>query len=505
MAISRIGGTTGGTANGGAITLTLPGSMNVDDLIIVAFGAGDDDFTQPTLAMTTAGYVELTTTTLSADGGTVGDANLAVFYKWHNGSDTTAVCAASGTGTDSSTCAALQVFRGVAKDGLPGGIGPLEIAIQVASGTTGGDPDPPQVSGFTEATSAIVIAGMTSKATAPMTLTAPTNYTTNALTGTGTDAFSGSVMLAYRLTGAADPENPGIIVDNGTGGAKAAATLVLKEAVAATDLVIGAANIAVHSDAVTLSPHLVIGAANIAVHSDNVVLVPNLIIGEANLAVHADNVVLTTGDPPADLVIPDVNVGVHSDNLTLATSISLAIGEANVAVHSDNVVLVPNLIIGESNLGVHSDNVVLEAFAPPGQNSITPEGTLLLTHEWQAVPLNAYSWDNSAGILSRISGRVQVRKTTRDTTRGRIAVEAYVDDILVLEGNFLWPSDWKHTPSVTYPVSGWFDLSRVGVDSDVWYAVDGDHTFSVQARVMDGTPGVLYLDIELVGQSLEVV
>src|SRR5688572_18527105 len=101
--------------------------MAVDDLIIVAYGVGDDDFTQPTLAMTTAGYVELTSSTISSDGGTAGDGNLAVFYKWHNGTDTTAVTTAAGTGTDSSTAAALQVFRGVAKDGLPSSIGPLEI------------------------------------------------------------------------------------------------------------------------------------------------------------------------------------------------------------------------------------------------------------------------------------------------------------------------------------------------------------------------------------------
>jgi len=225
MAIVRIGGTQGGTNNAGAITLTLPGSMNVNDLIIVAFGVGDDDFTQPTLAMTTAGYTELTTSTLSVDGGTAGDGNLAVFYKFHNGSDTTAVCAAAGTGTDSATCAGLQVFRGVATVAQGG---PLEIAIQTATGASGGDPNPPQVSGFTEATSAIVIAGMVASATAPLTLTAPTNYTTNAVNGTGTDTFSGSMGLAYRLTGAADPEDPGVFADSGTGAGWCAATLVLK-------------------------------------------------------------------------------------------------------------------------------------------------------------------------------------------------------------------------------------------------------------------------------------
>ena len=127
MAISRIGGASGSAINAGSVTVTLPGSMNVDDLILVAWSCGDDDFTQPTLAMTTAGYTELTISTLSADGGTTGDGNLAIFYKFHNGSDTDSVTAASGTGNDSSNAVALQVFRGVATVAQGG---PLEIAIQ---------------------------------------------------------------------------------------------------------------------------------------------------------------------------------------------------------------------------------------------------------------------------------------------------------------------------------------------------------------------------------------
>jgi hypothetical protein len=181
LAISRIGGTTGNNINAGAITLTLPGSMN---------------------------------------------ANLAVFYKYHNGSDTTAVCAASGAGSDSSTAACLQVFRGVATVAQGG---PLEIAIATATGTSGGDPNPPSVSGFTEATSAVVIACALGNAAA-LTLTAPTNYTTNALNAVGNDTFDVSVGLAYRLTGASDPEDPGVFTDNGAGVAWCAATMVLKVA-----------------------------------------------------------------------------------------------------------------------------------------------------------------------------------------------------------------------------------------------------------------------------------
>jgi hypothetical protein len=225
MAISRIGGASSSAINAGAVTVTLPGSLAVDDLILLAWSCGDDDFTQPTLAMTTSGYTELTTTTLSADGGTAGDGNLAVFYKFHNGSDTTAVTAASGTGTDSSNAVALQVFRGVATVAQGG---PLEIAIQVASDTTGGDPNPPSVSGFTEATAVVVAAGASSGAAAGV-YAAPANYTTNAvLVDAAAETFRASAGLAYRED-PADPEDPAVFNGAHTG-AWCAATLVLKEA-----------------------------------------------------------------------------------------------------------------------------------------------------------------------------------------------------------------------------------------------------------------------------------
>ena len=149
----------------------------------------------------------------------------------HNGLDTTAVTAASGTGTDSSNAVAVQVFRGVA---LVADGGPLEIGIQVASGTTGGDPDRPQVSGFTEATSWVAIAGASSGASAGA-YAAPANYTTNAvLHDAAAETFRVRAGLAYRSR-AADPENPAVFNGAHTG-AWCAATMVLKEAPAVTTL-----------------------------------------------------------------------------------------------------------------------------------------------------------------------------------------------------------------------------------------------------------------------------
>jgi len=223
MAISYVGSVVGNATNGGSITLALPAARATSDLIIAVLGAGDDDFTEPTLAITTAGYTELTTSTISVDGGTAGDANLAVFYKYHNGTDTNIVSTASGTGTDSSTALAVMLFRDVASVAQGG---PLEISIQTANGTTGGDPNPPQVSGFTEASSAVVIAGAVGN-TSALTLTAPTGYTTNAVNSIGNDNFDISVGLAYKLA-PSDPEDPGVFTDNGAGAAWAAVTMVLK-------------------------------------------------------------------------------------------------------------------------------------------------------------------------------------------------------------------------------------------------------------------------------------
>lgn len=225
MAISRIGGASGSAINAGSVTVTLPGSMAVDDLILLAWSCGDNDFTQPTLAMTTIGYTELTTSTLSADGGTAGDGNLAVFYKFHNGSDTNAVTAASGTGTDSSNAVALQVFRGVATVAQGG---PLEITIATATGTTGGDPNPPSVSTFDETTAVVVIAGASSGSAAGV-YAAPANYVTNAvLVDAAAETFRASAGLAYRED-PADPEDAAVFNGAHTG-AWCAATMVLKEA-----------------------------------------------------------------------------------------------------------------------------------------------------------------------------------------------------------------------------------------------------------------------------------
>lgn len=238
MAITYVGGNTGNAINAGSVTVSLTAltggsdsSPSTADLIVVAFGVGDDDFTQPTLAMTTAGYTEVTSSTISVDGGTAGDANLAVFYKFHNG-DTSAQTTAAGTGTDSSTAVAVMVFRGVklAADG-----GPFDTTFTQATAASGGDPNPPSINHSGAAGVWTVIACSLGN-TGALTLTAPTNYTTDALNAVGNDSFDASVGLAYN-SAPSDPEDPGVFTDSGAGAAWAAITMALAPAPEAASLV----------------------------------------------------------------------------------------------------------------------------------------------------------------------------------------------------------------------------------------------------------------------------
>ena len=220
-AISFIDSAGANAINAGAVTVTLPGGMQVNDLILDACAVGDDDFTQPTLAMTTAGYTEITTSTLSADGGVGGDANLAVFYKFHNGSDTTAVLAAAGTGSDSASACHLFVFRGVDTGS------PFDATATTATGTTGGDPNPPSIS-FSSSGTWTVAVGAVGNAAA-ITLSGPASYTSPRASDVGNDTFDIAVRMAYR-SAPSSPEDPGIFTDSGAGVAWAAVTIALKEA-----------------------------------------------------------------------------------------------------------------------------------------------------------------------------------------------------------------------------------------------------------------------------------
>jgi hypothetical protein len=198
--------------------------MAVNDLIIAGFAVGDvgDD----ALALTTAGYTE--ETELFSDGSSW-DANGSVFYKYHNGSDTTCVSTAVG-GTDASNCLIVMVFRGVALavDG-----GPWSATPVTATGINVLDPDPPSIDYDTPGSAVVIFGGAASGADGNGTYTFPTGYVTNAISEGQIDTEDMTCGMGYNLA-PSDPENPGAMSHSGsttTGTSWFAYTLALQPAV----------------------------------------------------------------------------------------------------------------------------------------------------------------------------------------------------------------------------------------------------------------------------------
>lgn len=220
MAISFIGSASAGAANGGAVTVTLPGGMQADDLIIVCFADGDTVDNSAAQAMTTSGYTNVSR--LYGNGAT-NDMSLTVWYKYHV-ADTTAVSAAIG-GTNAANADVVMVFRGVA---LAADGGPFSTASTTATGTTGGLPNPASIA--TVAGDLVTIAVGSASGTAG-TYTFPTNYTVNAGQQTAADTVDAQAGMGFRTGAPGNPEDPGVFASTGTGlEGWGAVTMALKEA-----------------------------------------------------------------------------------------------------------------------------------------------------------------------------------------------------------------------------------------------------------------------------------
>lgn len=202
--------------------------MAVNDLIIVCHGCGDNvDLAMP--AMTTTGYTDVDTSEQYANGST-NDANQRTWYKYHDGIDTTAVCANSGGGTNAGTSAALMVFRGVA---LAADGGPWHTTPTKTTGISATTANPPSIS---TTTGVWVVIAATAAAATTGTATLPSGYTTNAEPGTqGTDTIDCTTAMGYNSAPAAT-EDPGNVTFSGGTTAQdswAAITMALKEGVVA--------------------------------------------------------------------------------------------------------------------------------------------------------------------------------------------------------------------------------------------------------------------------------
>lgn len=229
MAISFIGSAVDSASPNQTVSVTLPGGMATDDLIIVAAAVGDTA-NNGMAAPTEGGYTRIGAATIYSND--VADVNLDLYYKFHNGTDTTVSFDAVG-GTNASNAAVVMVFRGVklVADG-----GPFDTAVSTTSGINSSDADPPSHdwSGAAGVWTVLAAAtGHTGGVTASFTF--PTGYTTNADQRAHNDTTDVLVGMGYN-TSPSDPEDPGALTaaNIGTAGdnAWAAVTMSLSPAAA---------------------------------------------------------------------------------------------------------------------------------------------------------------------------------------------------------------------------------------------------------------------------------
>jgi hypothetical protein len=227
MAISYVASTSAAAANGSDATLTLSGlGLQQNDLVIVAYGIGDNDNVDFNMAMVSAGWTEI------ADlfANDTQDANLGVYWKIMPATpDTSAVVDGQG-GTDAAVSAVMMAFRGVDPTN------PFDVASTTATGIDSGNADPPSIDHNNPSGVWTVIAaatGHTGGATA--TYTFPTGYTTNAVQRSADDTSDVTVGLGYR-TNPSDPEDPAAFTHSqvSTNNAWCAVTMALRPDTAQT-------------------------------------------------------------------------------------------------------------------------------------------------------------------------------------------------------------------------------------------------------------------------------
>jgi hypothetical protein len=220
--ISFVGGAVGESVGNTDVTVTLPGGLQTNDLLLFTFCIADADNVNLDLVMVSSGWSEI------ADqfGNGTEDANMASWVKYHNGTDTTVVGEGSTGGTDTAIGGVVMAFRGVA---LTGDGGPFDVTPTGTSGASG-NLDPLSVDWVTEGTW-VVIAGCKAGATFTDTdtYTFPSGYTTNAINAAELDTADVNVGMGYNSS-PADPENPGVMTPSVGGTGWTALTLPLREA-----------------------------------------------------------------------------------------------------------------------------------------------------------------------------------------------------------------------------------------------------------------------------------
>jgi hypothetical protein len=227
MAISFVTSGEATAANGGDPAITLGATPATDDLILCVGVIGDSNSLDYVMSMTTAGYTLVPSTELFVDSGAQ-DLNIAVFYKFANGTENTLTF--NGQGASNAACVAVaMVFRGVDTST------PFDVTSTTATNVGGFNGNPPSIDWTTAGTAVVCCAGAASTVGAS-TYTAPTNYTTNARDASVNDANDSSVGMGYNLS-PSDPEDPGAWTHGGTDNAafaSAGITIALRPSAGAT-------------------------------------------------------------------------------------------------------------------------------------------------------------------------------------------------------------------------------------------------------------------------------
>ncbi|GEM_PF-3193691 len=221
-AISFVGSAINSASPNADTIVTLPGGMSADDLIIVAAAVGDT-VTNGLAAPTEGGYTRIGSATIYSND--VNDVNLDMYYKFHNGSDTTVTFTAVG-GSNASDVAVVMVFRGVDTSS------PFDTTVSTSSAINTSNANPPSHNWSGAAgvwAVAVGATGHTGGTTA--TYTGPTGYTTNFAYRAHNDTIDGLVGVGYKSS-PSDPEDPGVFtaatIGTAADNAWAAATISLK-------------------------------------------------------------------------------------------------------------------------------------------------------------------------------------------------------------------------------------------------------------------------------------
>ena len=204
MAISFVSSSTGASANGNPITLTLPSSMAQDDFVIVALAVPYVTDVVLVSGINSDGWTQLADL-YEADTETL---NFAVWCKFMPATpDVNVLLWGPGGALTEGDSAVAMAFRGVDRSN------PFDAVSTTATGTNTANPDPASITISGDPGVWVVAAVASATDNGPSSGSAgysafPSGYATNATSNAGADTNDSVVGLAYNSS-PSTTENPG--------------------------------------------------------------------------------------------------------------------------------------------------------------------------------------------------------------------------------------------------------------------------------------------------------